>query len=105
VTDVLRPGEPVLVDGAAVLPLRLRDETVGALTFASAAQPPEPGSAALAFASELAAECAAAIDKARLDAELRASEDAVRRSNAQLGAILGGVADGVIARDAAGRVV
>jgi hypothetical protein len=45
---------------------------------------------------------AAAIDKARLDAELRASEDAVRRSNAQLGAILGGVADGVIARNAAG---
>jgi serine phosphatase RsbU (regulator of sigma subunit)/PAS domain-containing protein len=103
--QVVRTGEPVLRDGAAVLALRVRGETLGALTFASAAQPLEPGSGALGLAQELAAECAAAIDKARLHAELESSEEALRRSNDQLGAILGSVADGVLARDAAGQVV
>jgi hypothetical protein len=105
VAHVVRTGEPALLDGAAVLPLRARGETVGALTIASASRPPAPGSAALAFAEELAAECAVAVDNARLHAELQASEEALRRSNDQLGAILGGVADGVLARDAAGQVV
>jgi PAS domain S-box-containing protein len=103
--EVLRTGEPVLRGPLAVLPLCARDETIGALTFVSAAEPPEPGSPALGFAEEVAVECAAAIDRSRLDRELRESEEALRRSNDQLGAILGGVADGVIARDATGRVV
>jgi serine phosphatase RsbU (regulator of sigma subunit) len=75
------------------------------LTLASAGAPPAAGSLKLAFARELAAECATAIDNARLHLDLRASEEALRRSNDQLGAILGGVADGVLALDAAGHVV
>ncbi|MEA2385587.1 MAG: hypothetical protein QOH72_5558 [Solirubrobacteraceae bacterium] len=105
VADVLDTGEPVLLADAAVLPLRAHEHTVGTLTMGSASTPPVPGSAALEFARELAAECATAIDNARLHRDLRASEGALRRSNDQLGAILGGVADGVIARDAAGHVV
>ena len=103
--EVLRTGEPVLFDETAILPLRVRDAVVGVLTLGSATAPPVPGSPALAFARELAAECATAIDNARLHQELRDSEEALRRSNDQLGAILGGVADGVLARDAAGQVV
>jgi len=105
VADVARTGEPVLLDDTAILPLQARERTIGVLTLASAAAPPAAGSLKLAFARELAAECATAIDNARLHLELRASEEALRRSNDQLGAILGGVADGVLARDAAGQVV
>jgi hypothetical protein len=101
VAEVARTGEPVLQDDTAILPLTARGRTVGVLTLASAAAPPAPDSLKLAFARELAAECATAIDNARLHLELRASEEALRRSNDQLGAILGGVADGVLARDAA----
>ena len=103
--EVVRTGEPVLLDETAILPLRARDVVVGVLTIGSATAPPVPGSPALAFARELAAECATAIDNARLHRDLRNSEEALRRSNDQLGAILGGVADGVLARDAAGQVV
>ena len=102
---VAETGEPDLLEDTAVLPLRAREDTVGALTYGSAERPPVPGSDALAFARELAAECATAIDNARLHRELQASEEALRRSNDQLGAILGGVADGVLARDPAGHVV
>ena len=103
--QVVRTGEPVLLDETAILPLRARDVVVGVLTIGSATAPPVAGSPALAFARELAAECATAIDNARLHRDLRNSEEALRRSNDQLGAILGGVADGVLARDAAGQVV
>ena len=103
--EVVRTGEPVLLDETAILPLRARDAVVGVLTIGSTTAPPVPDSPALAFARELAAECATAIDNARLHQELRDSEEALRRSNDQLGAILGGVADGVLARDAAGQVV
>ena len=103
--EVVRTGEPVLLDETAILPLRARDAVVGVLTIGSTTAPPVPDSPALAFARELAAECATAIDNARLRQELRDSEEALRRSNDQLGAILGGVADGVLARDAAGQVV
>ena len=103
--EVLRTGEAAMPDGAAVLPLRARERTIGALTIASASEPAAAGTAALAFAEELAALCATAIDKARLQDELRSSEEALRRSNDQLGAILGGVGDGVLARDAAGQAV
>jgi serine phosphatase RsbU (regulator of sigma subunit)/PAS domain-containing protein/anti-sigma regulatory factor (Ser/Thr protein kinase) len=105
VAEVVDTGEPVLLPDAVVLPLRAREHTLGALTIGSASAPPVPGSAALEFARELAAECATAVDNARLHRELSASEAALRRSNDQLGAILGGVADGVIARDAAAQVV
>jgi serine phosphatase RsbU (regulator of sigma subunit)/PAS domain-containing protein len=105
VVEVARTGAPVLLADTAILPLRTRDTTIGVLTIGSATAPPVPGSPALAFARELAAECATAIDNARLHQELRDSEEALRRSNDQLGAILGGVADGVLARDAAGHVV
>src|SRR5699024_4266920 len=64
--SVARTAEPILRDDTAVLPLRARDATVGALTLASAARPPAPDTAVLAFARELAAECATAIDNARL---------------------------------------
>ncbi len=103
--EVVRTGEPALLDDTAILPLRARDVVVGVLTIGSTTAPPVPGSPALAFARELAAECATAIDNARLHQELRDSEEALRRSNDQLGAILGGVADGVLARDAEGHVV
>jgi serine phosphatase RsbU (regulator of sigma subunit)/PAS domain-containing protein len=103
--EVAQSGEPALLGDTAVLPLRVRDQTVGALTIASAERPPVPDSAGLAFARELAAECATGIDNARLHLDLRASEEALRRSNDQLEAILGGVADGVVARDPAGNVV
>jgi PAS domain S-box-containing protein len=105
VAAVVDSGEGVFVRDAAVLPLRAREHVVGALTIGSATAPPAPGTAAVAFARELAAECATGVDNARLHLELRTSEEALRRSNDQLGAILSGVADGVLARDEAGDVV
>jgi len=102
---VARTGEPLVRDGTAVLPLRARTGVVGALTLARQGRQMTPDDPLVAFGAELAGECAVALDNARLDRELRESEEALRRSSDQLGAILGGVADGVLARDASGAVV
>src|SRR4051794_18353983 len=102
---VARTGRPLVRDGTAVLPLRARNGVVGALTLARHGRQITPDDPLVTFGIELAAECAVALDNARLQRELRESEAALRRSSDQLGTILGGVADGVLARDAAGAVV
>jgi PAS domain S-box-containing protein len=102
---VTRTGEPLVRDGTVVLPLGARTGVVGALTLARHGRQITPDDPLVAFGVELAGECAVALDNARLQRELRESEEALRRSSDQLGAILGGVADGVLARDASGAVV
>jgi PAS domain S-box-containing protein len=102
---VARTGDPLVRDGTAVLPLRARTGVVGALTLARHGRQITPDDPLVTFGVELAAECAVALDNARLQRELRESEAALRRSSDQLGTILGGVADGVLARDASGAVV
>jgi PAS domain S-box-containing protein len=96
-TDDLGPG-------CVLVPLQARGRTLGALAFGSATGE-RHAEEDIPLARELAARCAAAIDNARLYRELGHSEDELRRSSDELGAILDGVADSVVARDAAGRVV
>jgi PAS domain S-box-containing protein len=98
-------GAPIVRDGTAVLPLRARTGVVGALTLARHGHQLAADDPLVVFGVELAGELAVALDNARLDHELRESEEALRRSSEQLGTILGGVADGVLARDASGAVV
>jgi PAS domain S-box-containing protein len=102
---VARTGEPLVRDGTAVLPLCARMGVVGALTLTRHGRHITPDDPLVPFGVELAGECGVALDNARLDRELRESEEALRRSSDQLGAILGGVADGVLARDPSGAVV
>jgi PAS domain S-box-containing protein len=102
---VARTGEPLVRDGTAVLPMRAQAGVVGTLTLERHGTRLKPDDPFIAFGSALAAECAIALDNARLNHELHASEEALRRSSDQLGTILGGVADGVLARDRTGTVV
>jgi PAS domain S-box-containing protein len=103
-----RPRKPNAMGEAGpscvLAPLQARGRTLGVLAFGSATAE-RRGEEDLALARELAVRCAAAIDNARLYRELGYSEDELRRSSDELGAILDGVADSVVARDASGRVI
>jgi PAS domain S-box-containing protein len=91
---------------AMVVPLSVREHTLGAIALAST---PESGRvygpADLALAQELGARAAVAVDNARLYGRLHQTESELRVSRDQLEAILDGVADAVTAQAPDGRLV
>jgi PAS domain S-box-containing protein len=94
-----------------VVPLVARGKTLGAITFVTAESGRNYGEADLGLAVELAHRAALAVDNAWLYeeaqkeiAERRWAEEELRGSRDQLEIILRGVADGVVAQDASGRL-
>ena len=94
-----------------VVPLVARGRTLGAISLVSAESERRYGEADLQLARELARRAAIAVDNAWLYeqaqkeiAERTWAQEELRSSRDQLAVILKGVADGVIAQDASGRI-
>ncbi len=90
---------------AMTVPLTVRGRTLGAIAFASAESGAVYGVEDLAFAEELAARAAIAVENARLYGRLHDADADLRASRDQLQAILDGVADAVTAQAPDGRLV
>ena len=90
---------------AMITPLVARGRILGAIAFASAESERVYDEADLALAEDLAARAAVLVDNARLYVQLRETEQDLRRSNVELEAILGGVADSVTAQRPDGKIV
>jgi PAS domain S-box-containing protein len=90
---------------AMIVPLTVREQTLGAIAFASAESGRVYGRDDLALAEELGARAAVAVDNARLYGRLHETESDLRVSRDQLQAILDGVADAVTAQRADGRLI
>jgi PAS domain S-box-containing protein len=128
--DMMSEIPPEMIEGAArdeehgeilkqlglrsymVVPLVARGRTLGAITLIAAESGRTYGEADLEFAQELARRAALAVDNSKLYeeaqteiAERRWAQDELRASRDQLEVILRGVADGITAQDAAGRVI
>ena len=88
-----------------MLPLTTRGRTLGAITFTLAESARKFGPEERRLADTLAARAAIALDNMQLYARASDVEVELRRSRDQLGAILDGVADGVTAQDATGKMV
>jgi serine phosphatase RsbU (regulator of sigma subunit)/PAS domain-containing protein len=86
-----------------VEPLTARGRTLGAIAFATMER--ELGPDERALASGLAERAAGALDNAQLYLRLSAIQADLASSRDQLEAILDGVADGVTAQDASGKMV
>ena len=88
-----------------IVPLNVREQTLGAIAFASAESGRVYGPDDLALAEELGLRAAVAVDNARLYGRLHETEADLRVSRDQLQAILDGVADAVTAQGPDGRLV
>src|SRR5918992_2508518 len=95
-----------------VVPLVARGRTLGAISLISAESGRRYRDTDLALAQELARRAALAVDNARLYeeaqreiSERRRAQEELRGSRDQLEAILRGVADGITAQDATGRII
>jgi serine phosphatase RsbU (regulator of sigma subunit)/PAS domain-containing protein len=88
-----------------MLPLSARGRTLGAITFTLAESERSFGTAERRLADTLAARAAIALDNMQLYARAAGVETELRQSRDQLVAILDGVADGVTAQDATGKMV
>ena len=86
------------------LPLSVEGRVVGALAFSFTANRAFD-ERDRTFALALAAQCALALERARLHEADRAARAAAEASAAQMDIILGGVADGIIAQNAAGKLI
>jgi PAS domain S-box-containing protein len=93
------------VRSAMIVPLNVREQTLGAIAFASAESGRIYGPEDLSLAEELGARAAVAVDNARLYGRVHETEAELRVSRDQLQAILDGVADAVTAQAPDGRVV
>jgi PAS domain S-box-containing protein len=93
------------IRSAMIVPLNVREQTLGAIAFASAESGRVYGPDELALAEELGARAAVALDNARLYGRLHETEAELRVSRDQLEAILNGVADAVTVQRADGQVV
>jgi PAS domain S-box-containing protein len=94
-----------------VVPMVARGRTLGAISLIAAESGRRYGETDLELAQELARRAALAVDNARLYEEAqreiterRWAQQELRGSRDQLEIILGGVADGIIAQDASGRI-
>jgi PAS domain S-box-containing protein len=103
--DNLRLLRALEIRSAMVVPLNVREQTLGAIAFASAESGRVYGPEDLALAEELGARAAVAVDNARLYERVHEAEGELRVSRNQLQAILDGVADAVTAQAPDGRVV
>ena len=112
VLRAIAPGEENLrmlkvlgIRSAMIVPLNVRERTLGAIAFASAESGRVYGPEELALAEQLGARAAVAVDNARLYGRLHETEAELRVSRDQLEAILNGVADAVTVQGADGKVV
>ncbi len=94
-----------------IVPLVARGRTLGAISLVAAESGRRYGEVDLALALELGRRAALAVDNARLYeeaqrelAERRWAQEELRGSRDELAIILRGVADGIIAQDASGRM-
>src|SRR4051812_28882863 len=101
----LRLLRALQVHSAMMVPLNVREQTLGAIVFASAESERVYGPDDLMLAEELGARAAVAVDNARLYGRVHETEAELRVSRDQLQAILDGVADAVTAQDRNGRVI
>ncbi len=101
----LRLLRALQVRSAMMVPLNVREQTLGAIVFASAESERVYGPDDLMLAEELGARAAVAVDNARLYGRVHETEAELRVSRDQLQAILDGVADAVTAQDRHGRVI
>jgi PAS domain S-box-containing protein len=91
---------------AMIVPLNVREKTLGAIALASSGESGRVyGAADLVLAEELGLRAAVAVDNARLYGRIQLTEAELRVSRDQLEAILGGVADAVTAQAPDGRIV
>ena len=105
--DLARQGEIELVGPPSIdwlgVPLRVRDETIGALVVQSY----EPGvryrEAEKALLTFVCSHIALAIERQRADELRRAQEQAVRESRELLQSVVEGSLDAVFVKDSAGR--
>src|SRR3954447_6136312 len=93
------------IGSAMIVPLNVREHTLGAIAFASAESGRTYGPEDLELAEELGSRAAVAVDNARLYGRLHDTEAELRVSRDQLQAILDGVADAVTAQAPDGRLV
>src|SRR3954451_21944273 len=93
------------VHSAMMVPLNVREQTLGAIVFASAESGRVYGPEDLTLAEGIGARAAVAVDNARLYGRVHETEAELRVSRDQLQAMLDGVADAVTAHDRNGRVV
>src|SRR3954471_15695997 len=101
----LRLLQALQVRSAMMVPLNVREQTLGAIVFASAESERVYGPDDLMLAEELGARAAVAVDNARLYGRVHETEAELRVSRDQLQAILDGVADAGAAHDRSGHVV
>jgi PAS domain S-box-containing protein len=94
------------IRSAMIVPLNVREQTLGAIAFAATHESGRVyGADDLALAEELGERAAVAVDNARLYGRVHETEAELRVSRDQLQAILDGVADAVTAQRADGRVI
>jgi PAS domain S-box-containing protein len=93
------------VHSAMMVPLNVREQTLGAIVFASAESDRVYGREDMVLAEGIGARAAVAVDNARLYGRVHETEAELRVSRDQLQAILDGVADAVTAQGPDGRVV
>lgn len=101
----LRMLQALGLRSAMVVPMNVREQTLGAIAFASAESGRVYGPEDLALAEELGARAAVSVDNARLYGRLHETEADLRVSRDQLEAILDGVADAVTAQGPGGQLV
>jgi PAS domain S-box-containing protein len=101
----LRMLKALRIRSAMIVPLNVRERTLGAIAFAAAESGREYGPDDLALAEELGVRAAVAVDNARLYGRLHETESELRVSRDQLEAILNGVADAVTVQRADGQLV
>jgi PAS domain S-box-containing protein len=103
--DNLRMLKALRIRSAMIVPLNVRERTLGAIAFAAAESGRTYGPDDLELAEELGARAAVAVDNASLYGRLHETESELRVSRDQLQAILDGVADAVTVQGADGRIV
>src|SRR4051794_10093544 len=101
----LRMLKALGIRSAMIVPLNVREHTLGAIAFAAAESGRTYGPEDLALAEELGGRAAMAVDNARLFGRVHETESELRVSRDQLQAILNGVADAVTVQRADGRLV
>jgi PAS domain S-box-containing protein len=103
--DNMRMLEALRIRSAMIVPLNVREQTLGAIAFAAAESGRKYGPEDLALAEELGARAAMAVDNARLYGRLHETESELRVSRDQLEAILNGVADAVTVQRHDGELI
>src|SRR3954447_16821035 len=101
----LRMLEALRIRSAMIVPLNVREQTLGAIAFAAAESGRTYGPEDLDLAEELGSRAAVAVDNGRLYGRLHETESELRVSRDQLEAVLNGVADAVTVQRHDGQLI